>query len=124
MFELTVQATFSAAHAILIGGEREPLHGHDWHVTACVTGDTLDAEGLLIDFHAFEESLAAILRPFRNANLNDTPPFDQTNPTAENVARYIGTSLAERTRPSAGRTTRIAWVRVTEAPGCAVTYRL
>lgn len=124
MFELTVEATFSAAHAILIGGEREPLHGHDWHVTACVAGDTLDAEGLLIDFHAFEESLAAILRPFRNANLNDTPPFDRTNPTAENVARHIARSLVERARmPSAGNT-RVAWVRVTEAPGCAATYRI
>jgi 6-pyruvoyltetrahydropterin/6-carboxytetrahydropterin synthase len=126
MYELTVEATFSAAHAILIAGEREPLHGHDWHVTACVAGETLDPEGLLIDFHALEESLSAILRPFRNANLNDAPPFDRTNPTAENVARFIALSLAERARMpgEGGRNTRVAWVRVTEAPGCAVTYRL
>jgi 6-pyruvoyltetrahydropterin/6-carboxytetrahydropterin synthase len=126
MFELTVHTVFSAAHAIVIAGVREPLHGHDWHVTACVAGDALDAEGLLIDFHALEETLAAIVRPFRNANLNDTPPFDRANPTAENVARHIGETLAERTHSIAPppRGVRVAWVRVTEAPGCAVTYRM
>jgi 6-pyruvoyltetrahydropterin/6-carboxytetrahydropterin synthase len=124
MFELTVQTVFSAAHAIVIAGAREPLHGHDWHVTACVSGDALDAEGLLVDFHALEETLGAIVRPFRNANLNETAPFDRVNPTAENVARHIGTTLAERVRSIAARGVRVTWVRVTEAPGCAVTYRM
>ncbi len=124
MFELTVQTVFSAAHAIVIAGVRESLHGHDWHVTACVAGDSLDAEGLLVDFHAFEETLGAIVRPFRNMNLNETTPFDRVNPTAENVARHIGTTLAERMRPITPRGVRVVWVRVTEAPGCAVTYRM
>ncbi len=124
MFELTIQTVFSAAHAIVIAGEREALHGHDWQVTACLVGAELDAEGLLVDFHALEGVLGAIVRPFRNANLNQTPPFDVMNPTAENVARYIGERLAEGVRPMGARGVRAAWVRVTEAPGCAVTYRL
>lgn len=123
MFELTVQTVFSAAHAIVIAGTREPLHGHDWHVTACVAGQSLDDEGLLIDFHALEEALGAIVRPFRNGNLNETTPFDRTNPTAENVARYISYALTERVRLISERGVNVAWVRVTEAPGCAVTYR-
>lgn len=126
MFELTVQTTFSAAHAIVIGGVREPLHGHDWHVTACVGGAAVDAGGLLVDFHALEESLNAIVRPFRNGNLNETAPFDRVNPTAENVARYIGESLRDRVRVMSGieqRGVHMMWVRVTEAVGCAVTYR-
>ena len=32
MFELEVRRIFSAAHAIVIRGEREPIHGHDWQV--------------------------------------------------------------------------------------------
>lgn len=124
MFELTVETVFSAAHAIMIRGVREPVHGHDWRVTACITGDALDEDGLLVDFHHVEESLDAIVRPFRNANLNTTPPFDKLNPTAENVARYMGTSLSERVPPAPSRGVRVAWVRVTEAPGCAATYRL
>lgn len=123
MFELTVQTVFSAAHAIVIAGEREAVHGHDWHVTACLEGGDLDDDGLLVDFHAVEASLAEIIRPFRNASLNTTPPFDRVNPTAEEVARYIGVSLDRSVRGLGGRA-RVAWVRVTEAPGCAATYRL
>jgi 6-pyruvoyltetrahydropterin/6-carboxytetrahydropterin synthase len=138
MYELTVEATFSAAHALLIGGEREPLHGHDWHVTACVAGETLDRDGLLIDFHQVEHDLARIIAPFRNANLNTTAPFDRVNPSAENVAKHIADALSSTLSPSAlgwgegrgeGQATsqtphaRLEWVRITEAPGCAVTYR-
>ena len=125
MYELTIETVFSAAHAIVIAGQREALHGHDWHVTACIAGEHLDADGLLVDFHAVEESLHAILRPFRNANLNECAPFDRTNPTAEHVARHIAAALDARLRPIMGeaRGVRVAWVRVTESPGCAATYR-
>ena len=37
-----------------------------------------------------EAALDEIIRPFRNRNLNDLPPFDVINPTAERVAEYIG----------------------------------
>ncbi|MBC7771718.1 MAG: 6-carboxytetrahydropterin synthase [Pyrinomonadaceae bacterium] len=133
MYELTVEAVFSAAHALVIQGALEQIHGHDWHVTAAVTGTALDADGLLVDFHAVEKALQAIVAPFKNANLNQTPPFDRVNPSAENVAAYLAQSLDERVwrlvgagatdRPtnSAGAP-RVAWVRVTEAHGCAVKW--
>lgn len=130
MYELTVQTVFSAAHSLRIAGVSEPVHGHDWHVTACIAGRALDADGLLVDFHAVEECLAGIVRPFRNADLNATPPFDRVNPSAEHVARHIAQSLSERLRTLHGvaagpadTAPRVDWVRVTEAPGCAVTYR-
>jgi 6-pyruvoyltetrahydropterin/6-carboxytetrahydropterin synthase len=124
MFELTVETVFSAAHAIVIGGAREPVHGHDWRVTACIAGESVDEQGLLVDFHAVEEHLTGVIGPFRNADLNRTPPFDRVNPTAENVARHIATALSDRLGAGLRRGVRVAWVRVTEAPGCAVTYRL
>jgi len=119
MFELTVETTFSAAHAIAIRGEREPLHGHDWHVTATLAGETLDDDGLLCDFHEVERALREITDPLRNENLNETAPFDELNPTAEHVARHIGEQLAEALPDGV----RLASVRVTEAPGCAATWR-
>jgi len=69
MHELTVKASFSAAHAITIRGEREPLHGHDWLVTLTVGAPATGPDGLICDFHALLESLrkaigcAAIWRP-------------------------------------------------------------
>lgn len=136
MYELTVQTVFSAAHALLIAGVREPVHGHDWHVTVSVVGDRLDDDGLLVDFHALERIVNEVVGPFRNANLNEVAPFDRRNPSAENVASHICEAVGARlgdvdgrgTTPglegagSGGMTPKVSWVRVTEAPGCAVTY--
>jgi len=122
-FAIEVEREFAAAHAILLGGVRERLHGHNWRVVVSVAGDRLDGEELLCDFHAVEGMLDEVLAPFRDGNLNDTPPFDATNPTAEAVARHVGASLAHRLRRAAPAV-RVEWVRVTEAPRCTAVFRL
>lgn len=134
MFTLEVTAVFSAAHAIVMRGTREALHGHDWNVTACIEGDHLDADGLLVDFHAVQSALLEITGRFHHANLNRTPPFDRLNPTAEHIARFIADSLQKRLQTTAPqrpknkggkapKPVRVASVRITEAPGCAAVYR-
>ncbi len=118
-FELSIDTEFCAAHAIVIRGAREPVHGHNWKVTATVAGDSLDADGLLCDFHALEHHLDQIVAPFRNNDFNVTPPFDRVNPSAERIAEHLGQSL-ERLLPSG---VRLASLRITEAPGCAAVWR-
>jgi len=119
MYELTIEAVFSAAHAITIGGVREAMHGHDWRVTATIAGETLDDDGLLCDFHEVERSLRDITGRFHNRTLNEVAPFDETNPTAELVARHIGEELAGRLPGNVS----LVNVRVTEAVGCAAVWR-
>jgi 6-pyruvoyltetrahydropterin/6-carboxytetrahydropterin synthase len=123
MYEITVERTFCAAHAIVIRGQREPLHGHNWLVTASIAGDTLDEDGLLCDFHAVDRVLAEITEPFVNMNLNEVPPFNDVNPSAEHVARHIATELAARLKNELAPGGRVRAVSVTEAPGCCATYR-
>lgn len=118
MYELEIRRRFSAAHAILMRGVREPVHGHDWEVTLLVRGERLDGDGLLCDFHAVERELDAVIRPFDSRNLNETPPFDRINPTAEHVARHVADAVSARLPAGV----RIASVRVTEAPGCAARF--
>jgi 6-pyruvoyltetrahydropterin/6-carboxytetrahydropterin synthase len=118
MYLVRIERTFSAAHAIAMGGTQEELHGHDWRVEATVAGPSLDADGLLVDFHALERSLESIIGRFRNRNLNTTPPFDRVNPTAELVAQFIATQLAA----SLPAGVRVHAVSVGEAPGCTATY--
>jgi 6-pyruvoyl-tetrahydropterin synthase len=69
--------------------------------------------------------LRDITAPFNNRNLNETPPFNQPgegeNPTAEHVARHIGEEMGQAITRSGGKI-HLAWVRLTEAPGCAVTW--
>lgn len=120
MFELSVQCEFRAAHAIVMNGERETPHEHDWLVTLVVCGEALDADGLLCDFHEVERVLDEVIDPFKKVNLNETPPFDKVNPTAELVVKHI----AETTQAKLGDTARVHRATITEAPGCMATYIL
>ena len=124
MYEITVERTFCAAHAIVIRGQREPLHGHNWQVTATIAGDALDEDGLLCDFHAVERVLVEITEPFLNKNLNEVPPFHDVNPSAEHVARHLATELAARLKNELASGGRVRAVSVTEAPGCCATYKM
>jgi 6-pyruvoyltetrahydropterin/6-carboxytetrahydropterin synthase len=127
MFQITVESRFSAAHAIRINGALEPLHGHDWHITATIEGDTLDRDGLLCDFHTIEGALHEITDRFHNRSLNDLDPFriatqaGALNPSAENVALHIARELARAIDEALAPSARLVSVRTTEAPGCAAT---
>ncbi len=117
MFRLQVERRFTAKHAIVIEGELEELHEHDWRVRVRVQGPRLDGEGLLCDFHDLEQSLDSIIAPFHGCTLNDTPPFDERNPTAELVAEHIGASMVASIPPGIFELE----ASVTEAPGCEAT---
>jgi 6-pyruvoyltetrahydropterin/6-carboxytetrahydropterin synthase len=123
MYEITVDREFCAAHALEIQGTREPLHGHNFHVTVTIAGDKLDSDGLLCDFHTVNAVLKEVCRPFVNANLNETSPFDRVNPTAELIARHIGDQMVNLLEEALAPAARVAAVRVTETTGCAATYR-
>ena len=119
-FSVTIARTFCAAHALrLPGGELEPIHGHNWQVRVTVARDDggLDDVECVVDFHVLEERLDAVLEPWRNANLNDIPPFDAAvNPTAERVAEQVGRQL------QLPEGVRAVEVTITEAEGCLARW--
>lgn len=127
MFTISVEITFSAAHALTIAGQKETLHGHDFRTTVEISGDRLDQDGLVCDFHTAKNALEAVLDEFNNANLNETAPFNQPaggkNPSAENIAVYIFEEMESRLGAALEPHARIAAVTLTESPGCSTTYR-
>lgn len=124
MYELSVQGEFCAAHALVIGGVREPIHGHNFRVAACVRAAELDADGFVCDFHLVQESLSGILADLSNCNLQEHAAFGKRSPTAENIARHIHDTLARRLQGKLGVGAWVSSVRVTEAPGCEASYRV
>jgi 6-pyruvoyltetrahydropterin/6-carboxytetrahydropterin synthase len=126
MFTIQVNHEFCAAHSIVLQGTQEPIHGHNFKVTATIAGTTsensLDNEGLLCDFHLVETTLIQICQPFVNNNLNETPPFDQLNPTAEHIAKFIADELAAILDAELAPNAKVQSVSITEAPGCLATY--
>lgn len=123
VYEIRIERWFSAAHALRIDGTLEPLHGHNWHVAVALAGEALDDDGLLCDFHTLEASLDEIIGPFHNRNLNDLPPFDRMNPSAEHVARHIADALIAQLESALAPDAWIESVSVSEAPRCVATYR-
>ena len=127
MFQISVEREFCAAHALVIAGVREAVHGHNFRLTVTVQGERIDTDGLLLDFHALERLVDEIIRPLNNADMNASPAFTsgKQNPTAELIAKHIGDRVAAGLAgitPHGTETPRLASVRLTEAPGCAVTY--
>lgn len=97
MYTLHVTDHFSAAHQLNgYEGKCENLHGHNWRVDISVYGDTLTDTGFLIDFKELKRILRTVLERFDHQYLNDVPPFQHTNPTAEQIAREIFTDTAQR----------------------------
>lgn len=124
VYELSIETEFCAAHAILIGGVREAVHGHNFRVTVVVGGPELNGEGLLCDFHAVQAALHPIISRLNNTNLNEIEPFDRVNPTAERIAWHIGEALKAKIGPTLPPGVGVRSVRVTESPGCAAVYWL
>ncbi len=119
MFEVSVEAGFKATHAVMVAGVDENPHEHEWKVVVLVNGDSLDDDGLVIDFLALEKSLDGIIEPLRDADLNKADVLEGKNPSAEFVALYIGKEI-EKTLPQANN---LISVTVTEAPHCKAIYK-
>lgn len=89
--------TFSAAHAIR-GHTRgcENLHGHNYRVRVHLRAGRLDNLGMVLDFADLKEMMQEILGPFDHRVINDIPPFDEKNTTAELFSEYVFQEVARR----------------------------
>ena len=52
-------------------------------------GEELDEIGLLVDFVELKRTVHKVLDRLDHQWLNELPPFDLLNPSAENIAKYI-----------------------------------
>ena len=120
MYEVTIIKSFSAAHLLAqIGGKCEELHGHNFKVEVTVASPNLNESGLLIDFRIVKKWLSVILDQMDHKHLNELPCFAGINPSAENIAKYIYTSMETKATESQ---VRIARIKVWESENGAVTY--
>jgi 6-pyruvoyltetrahydropterin/6-carboxytetrahydropterin synthase len=69
-----------------------------------------------MDFHELRRLVDQIISPMHNRHLNDLEPFQQRNPSAENVAMYIAEMLR---LPGQVKLDRVeAW----ETPDCRAAW--
>lgn len=90
MFEVTVEQTFAAGHALRnYHGKTEDVHGHNYRVRVTVQGQQLDSTGLLVDFLEVNRLITGAVGYLDHRFINDLAPFDKINPSAENIAKYF-----------------------------------
>ena len=125
MFEVSVEKTFAAGHALRgYKGKCESVHGHNYKVRVTLTGSQLDSTGLLYDFVEVKRRMDAIIERLDHRFINDIAPFDQLNPSAENLARYFYQELDQALRAAAVQVpVRIGEVRVWETDTTTAAYR-
>lgn len=120
MYYLRVEDDFASAHQLReYRGKCENLHGHNWRVMIRVKGERLDATGMLMDFGILKKLLKQTLDTLDHKFLNETPPFDQVNPTSENIAEFLYDFLGRQLPDGV----RMHDVTVWESEKCAAIYR-
>jgi 6-pyruvoyltetrahydropterin/6-carboxytetrahydropterin synthase len=123
MFEVTVEQTFAAGHALRdYKGKCENVHGHNFKVQVRIEGQRLDGTGMLVDFIDVKTAMRKVIERLDHQFLNDVPPFDVKNPSAENIAEYFHIELSSALEPTPVPV-RISEVRVWETDIQSATYR-
>ena len=96
MYEVIVKVNFSSAHQLRgYNGKFENLHGHNWTATVTVQAQELDAMEVGIDFVILKNKTEELLAQIDYKNINEVPPFDKLNPSAENIARWLFQNIAQ-----------------------------
>ena len=119
MFELKILTHFAAAHQLrMVAKQCENLHGHNWKVEVCVTGEKLNNAGVLVDFGELKAHVAEIIQELDHKFLNELPYFEGA-PSSEKIAVHIADHLTERLK---GAPIRVSRITTWESENAAATY--
>ena len=120
MYEISVEYSFAAGHALRgYKGKCENVHGHNYKLRVTVEGEKLNSTGLLMDFIDLRNAVKVLSERFDHRFMNDVPPFDKINPSAENLAQYFCDELQPQIREHGAR---VRSVTVWETDITSATY--
>lgn len=124
MFEVSVFETFAAGHSLRdYKGKCENVHGHNYRVEIVFAGPSLDQTGLLVDFVDVRKILQKSIAYLDHQFINDLPPFDVINPSAENMAKYFHDEMLKNMAAGVAKVpVRIQSVKVWETDTCTAVY--
>jgi len=121
-FSVRVEARFEAAHYLReYRGISEPLHGHSYKVEAklAARGGGLDADAIAVDFVSAKRKLEALAKRLDYGCINDVAPFNDINPSAENIAEWFARELQRAVDDENALVTSIT---IWEGPVNSVTF--
>ena len=91
MYYVSKRMEIAGSHRLALSYDSpcQNLHGHNWIITVYCKAETLNADGMIVDFKHIKER---IHKRLDHQNVNDVLPF---NPTAENIARWCVEQIPE-----------------------------
>ena len=110
MFEVAVEFSFRATHAVReAGGRREKLHSHRWKTEVCVGSKRLSAAGFVMDFRVLKKLVSDVLKELEGTRLDRLRFFveNRLDPTTENIAFYIYRRLRGPVKKEKSRLCRV-----------------
>ena len=94
-YTLKILADFASAHTLRdYPGDCSRMHGHNWKLEVEVTATSLNNHSMGMDFKTIKTATRELAKTLDHRYLNDIPPFDTLNPTAENIAQYFYQNLS------------------------------
>ncbi|WP_457742977.1 6-pyruvoyl trahydropterin synthase family protein [Thermococcus sp.] len=81
---------FEAAHAVMLDGKSEEIHGHTFRLEIAVEGPL--KKGYIMDFIQLRNIVRAVIGKLDHKNLNSL--FE--NPTTENIALWIAEQVTAK----------------------------
>jgi 6-pyruvoyltetrahydropterin/6-carboxytetrahydropterin synthase len=115
MFVVSVQAHYDSAHFLRnYHGKCERMHGHRYVVELTLATTELDEAGIAFDFVIVKKHLRDLAERLDHENLNELPPFDEIEPSAENQARYFYDEMKRLLPEAMGEA--VLYVKVWETP--------
>jgi len=119
-YTMKILTDFAAAHYLReYDGECSRLHGHNWKVEVTVNASALDKVGMGMDFKVIKKATKSLIDELDHYNLNDIPPFDKINPTAENISAFLYKELSARLNND---TAKVQAITLWETDRACVTY--
>lgn len=89
--------TFAAAHFIPDHpGKCRNMHGHNYRVRVYVRAESLDHLGMVLDFSYLKQLMKETIGIYDHKVLNEIPPFDRINSTAELLCEHIFNEIQGR----------------------------
>ncbi len=120
MYKLRIITDFDAAHQLRgYKGKCENIHGHNWKVEVEVISEELDEIGLAIDFKELKSITDTVISQLDHTFINEVPPFNEINPSSENIARWLYILLKEKIETTP---VRLHSVTVWESEYASATY--
>ena len=121
---ISKEFTFAAAHFIPDHpGKCRNMHGHNYRVRVFVRADQLDHLGMVVDFSYLKQLMKETIGIYDHKVLNEIPPFDRINSTAELLCQHIFSEIQGRLAESEdGERVRLHRVDVWESDSSCASY--